>query len=672
MLLFLLACSTDPSPADSASLADGGLADGGFADGGADGGLSDGGADSGADGGGDGGAEPWVEVGGDPLCDNLSPVHCMLPWPSDRYLVADATTETGFRVEYQVGAIPMGPAKVPFDVAPYRRLDGMSAASQILVGFGAPLDLSDAAGQDDIGRSLEADSPTLLIDLTTLEAVAHWVENDAMADDAASSLVLMHPAARLLPDRDYLVVYRDLVALDGAALSPSPAVEALLARQHTDAPDVEARWAAWQAAVDAAGIPREGILSAWRFHTASDTAIQRDLLWMRQDALERLGPGGIGCTVTAVEEEYGSDPVSFRKVTGTYTVPSYMNSPVPPALISRGEDDLPQFVDYVEVPFTAIVPHSLADARLAGPVVTFGHGLLGNADGFLSDTRIRGSAEIQGTVIVGTDWAGMSTPDLVTVAGILADAGRFPYLTERLHQAMINMLALTRTFTGDCAMDPAFQVDGSPLIDPSRRYYAGGSQGGILGGTYLALAEDIDKGVLIVGATELPFIMERSIAFSPYFPFFEASYPVRNDRAVLLSAAQQLWESTDSSAWLRDIQTGTEILPPKEFLYITAKNDAQVGNLASDVAMRTAGLSMLDGSSREAWGIETVDPGSVSSGYITIDMGDPAVPTGNEAPLTDAGGHNTAGASATAQTLISSFVNGQPLVVDCDGLCDPD
>ncbi|MFZ5481509.1 MAG: hypothetical protein ACOZNI_32405 [Myxococcota bacterium] len=623
------------------------------------------------------GGDDVVAVPQDDACDNLNPAYCLLPWPSDRYLVADDATPTGWRLAYDSDAFPPSSQGNPMDVEPYGRLDGMSPGSQILTMFDAPPDLSGAAGADDIGRSLDEDSPTVVVDLATGERVPHFVENDAQAESADRTLVLVHPAVRLRPDADYAVVFRDLADAEGNALAPPVAMQALLDGKHTDAPDVEARWDAYRemlATLDELGL-RDGIVQAWRFHTASDETLHRDLLAMRADALERLGPDGIGCTVESVEEGYGEGTAitSFRRVRGTYTVPSYMDDPEPPARLVRGDDDLPTYVEDVEVTFTAIVPHSLADVPTAGPVVTFGHGLLGDAEGTLSDERIRYSADNGGVVIVGTDWAGMSTDDLVTVAGILADVSTFPYLSDRLHQAMVNQLALTRTFAGVCASHEAFAVDGVSLIDPTRRYYTGVSQGGILGGTYLTLAEDIERGVLLVNGAEFPFMMERSIAFAPYFPTFAAYYTDRVDRAVLLASAQHLWDHTDPNAWLGYTTSGIPEadVPPHAVLSIAALNDAQVPNLTSDLANRIAGVPILAGSAREAWGFDVVDASQATSGYVTIDMGDPEVPEGNVAPTVDAGGHSNVGVADAAQAMMIQFLGTGTLTMPCDGVCDP-
>ena len=47
-----------------------------------------------------------VEVAYEEGCDNINPLHCMLPFPSNAFLRVDSTTETGFRVNYADSTFP--------------------------------------------------------------------------------------------------------------------------------------------------------------------------------------------------------------------------------------------------------------------------------------------------------------------------------------------------------------------------------------------------------------------------------------------------------------------------------------------------------------------------------------------------------------------------------------
>jgi len=619
-----------------------------------------------------------IEVPHEEGCDNLNPLYCAFPYPSDRYLVDDAATATGYRLAIDPGALPEAIDPAEFDLSPYDRLDGGSPATQIMTLFERPPVVAGdhIAGAYSIERSLDDDHPTVILDLDTGERVAHWIELDARAGSSSETVLYLRLAGRLEEDNGYAVAIRGLVDEDGGTIEPSMAFAAIRDGLHTDAPDIEERWDAYQAMFDAlesAGVARDQLQAAWRFHTASGDAIRGDLLHARADALQRLGADGIGCTVTSVDEGYGDDGITLRRVRGTYTVPSYMDSPEPPARYVRGDDGLPVWVEDVEVPFTAIVPTSLTEGTpRAGPLVTFGHGLMLSGEVVVSSEPLRLNASEMEATIVATDWAGMSIPDSLTVAGALNNPSSFVYVTERLQQGMINQIALTRTFMGICRDIPELQHEGTDLVDASESYYIGGSQGGIYGGTLLTLSPDIDRGVLLVNGANYPFMIERSIDFEAYFPIFELAFPDRLDQALMLPMAQHLWDGTDPSSYLPFLQDGLPDIGPKQVMSITVTNDAQVPNLSSDMAMRMAGAPVVRGSVSEPWGFEVLDAPYTGSGYVEIDLGDPDCPEGNLAPPIDAGGHGAIARDPMALLMIESFLYDGEVIMPCDGECDPD
>jgi len=614
----------------------------------------------------------------EPGCDDLNPRLCILPWPSDGFLAEDQDTVTGFHVEYTPQAVPHHETAPELDPAPFRILDGHSPASQLMTMFDAPPDLGDAAGATTIERSLEDDSPTVLLDVASGARIAHWVELDAQSDDPTRTVVYLRPADVLEEDRAYIVAWRDLADAGGIPFVADPAFAALRDGVITDNEHVEgrrARFEAGLAALEAAGVERTSLQQGWTFHTASASALRGDLLHIRADALERLGPDGLGCTVDSVDQDFADD--TFRRIRGTFTVPSYTDSPTAPALFVRGDDGRPEFVEDREVAFTALVPESVGRPAegdpVPRPIVSFGHGLLGEAEGTVSSDRTRALAEQASMVVVGTDWAGMSQSDLLAVAAALQDPNQFIAVTDRMQQGMINFIAMGRTFTGVCAEHEAFVVDEQPVIDPTEHYFVGGSQGGILGGTLLTIHPDIDRGLLVVNGAAFSFMMDRSIAFSGLLGIFEGWYPDRTDRAVLLTLAQQLWDFAEPTSYLPYATDGLEDFGPKTLLSIAALNDAQVPNLSTDLAMRMADVPVISGSVREPWGMDVVEAPWDGSGYITIDVGDPPNPEGNVAPTEDAGGHGDVILSPAAMEIVQTFLTPDgPIVMPCDGVCDPD
>jgi hypothetical protein len=617
-----------------------------------------------------------VDIPHDDGCDDLVPTVCILPWPGDAFLAADEQTETGFHLAYTEQAVPHASATV--DPEPFEVLDGHSPAAQLMTLFPAPPDLADAASHADIPRSLEADSPTVIVDLDTGERIAHWVELDATADAPEETIVYLRPADRLAEDRAYGVALRGLTDDSGDPLPAWDAFAALRDGIPTTNAHLEERRARYEELFEglaAAGVERAGLQQAWTFHTASGDALRRDMLSIREDALTRLGPEGIGCTITSVEQDYAAD--TFRRVRGTITTPSYVDSPTPPARFVRGADGLPTFVEEREIAFTAIIPESVGRPvdgdPVARPLVSFGHGLLGAAEPTVSDSGARALTNAAAMVVVATDWAGMSSSDVLTIAGGMTNPSSFFAVSDRMQQGMVNFIAMSRTVGGVCADHDAFSVDGEQLIDPGEQYYVGGSQGGILGGTLLTLHPDIERGALIVNGAAFSMMMDRSIAFSGLLDLFADVYPSRLDRAILLTLAQHLWDFAEPTSYLPHIAAGLPGIGPKTVLSIAALNDAQVPNLSTDLAMRMAGAPVISGSVTEPWGFDVEQAPWSGSGYVTIDVGDPPVPFGNEAPTVDAGGHGGVIMSDAGLQILLAFLAPDGVIpMPCDGVCDPD
>ena len=82
-------------------------------------------------------------------------------------------------------------------------------------------------------------------------------------------------------------------------------------------------------------VKKSDIQAIWSFSTNSAESALGPIIQMRDDALERIG-GGIGCTIESVEENYGEDNLTLRRITGTFTTPQYTLSEYTPTLISSG------------------------------------------------------------------------------------------------------------------------------------------------------------------------------------------------------------------------------------------------------------------------------------------------------------------------------------------------
>ena len=612
-----------------------------------------------------------VSVPNTPGCDNLNPIHCMLPFPSDAFLIPDASTETGWRVNYANTTLPESGSMDNVNIPSINRLDGMSPSTQIMTAFSTIPNLTGVADQHTIASSLEDGHATILLNLDTGARVPHWVEIDARADDVTKTIVYIRTIGPLDPNTAYGI------GMSGMDVEPSAAFQAILDGNVTNAQDIEARRNSMDDLL--AVLISEGhetdLVAAWMFRTASLNSTLGGILSMRTDALTRLGDDGIGCTVTSVETDWLDDTDNdFRLIKGTYTVPQYLEWQNPPSLMSRDDAGMPVFVENAEIPFTMMIPNSLAEANRSGPLTIFGHGFLGQGE-YYAENLVHGWAEAYEVPFIATDILGWSYSDVDTIALGLFDPGYFEHQSDRLQQMLINHLALARTFKGVCSDLSEFSNNGTNLVDSSDIAYMGYSLGGIYGASITAFSPDIDRGVLWVGGSGFSTFIERSTNYATFGDGFalDSAYPERNDRAILISLCQQMWDPSDPEVWLRFTEGGMDgEITPFRVLSIISINDAQVPKLSSDRAARTAGMTVLNHSMYHPYGLETAD-GPFTEGSVVVywDGGYAAMPDTNAPPpIGDAGkAHNEIGPILQVNEMIEEFLLDGIITDTCDGGC---
>ena len=611
-------------------------------------------------------------------CDNLNPIHCMLPFPSDAFLIEDNTTVTGLRVDYAENTLPtsgfLSNQGEVANIESLNFLDGMSPSTQIMTAFSTLPDLSGVADQYTIHLSMEAGHATTLLNLDTGEKVAHWVETDARADDASGTIVFIRTLQSLEPNTAYGI------GISGLNVAPSTAFQAILDGHQTDAPDVEARQASMVNLIQSlneSGHDVEGLNDAWQFHTASLDSIIGPMLSMRADALDRLGEDGIDCTVESVDNDWMDDTdADFRLIKGTYTVPQYLEWQNPPSKISTDANGTPQFVEYAEVPFTLAIPKVLADNNESGPLVVFGHGFLGDGRGTVSSAAIGWMEEYE-VAMIATDISGWSTSDLNTIFDGLANPEYFEHQSDRLQQMLVNQMALARTFKGVCSDLTELYHNGTNLVDSSDVHYMGYSLGGIYGASITAFSPDIDRAALWVGGSGFSTFIERSTNYATFSDGFKLPdhYPQRNDRALLIAVCQQMWDATDAETWLRFAETGYgDEIQPFNVLSTISVNDAQVPGLSADRSARAAGMPLLNGSMRTPYAIDVADGPITGSAIVYWDGNYTAMPDTNAAPpIGDAGkAHNEIAPIIQVNSMVKDFLMTGVINDTCNGSCSFD
>jgi hypothetical protein len=603
----------------------------------------------------------------DPHCNPLGANACMTPWPSSAFEVDDATTATGRRLAIPERALPVNIDGLPTDPTEWNRADGFSPAAPMVMSFPTSVDPTLLPPADNMDLSLAANSPTVLLDMTTGQRVAHFAEVDVQADVPGSQALLIRPAERLAGGHRYAVAITDrLTAPDGEPLPVPPGFAALRDGRHTDHELLEQlrpRFGDVLEALDEAGFPADDLVVAWDFTVASDAFITADLTAARDRALAAMT--GHPLTYTIKTDAPLDDGTQIRrKITGTFQAPLILTNGgafSAGTVIARDADGLPAVQGFYDVPFTASIPACAYDATSPVAMVMYGHGLLGESAEVQYGVQRQTAAELC-MVFVGTDLRGMSSKDLPAVARVLNEISKSSEMFEVIEQGVVNHIALAQAMRTTFA-DTLF-VDGArKLVDPSRVYYYGLSQGAIFGTTVMAYEPTIQRAALGVGGANYSMLLDRSNDWPTYRTILSGAYPDALDVTLAINLFQMRWDKTEGSG------VANTVAQHKQLLMQIAIGDDAVPNLGSYWQARTMNIPVVGPTPFTPWGL-SVEPAPLASGsaLVIMDGGAPPIPTTNQ-PAPDTGMHELTRNQPAARRQIGEFFTTGSIVNECDGPC---
>jgi hypothetical protein len=580
------------------------------------------------------------ELGTSRQCNPLGGTSCITPWPSAIYETDDAATRTGRRLAIPDGALPINIDDIGVSPAPFNAQDGFSSAAPMVTAFSTGVDPDNLVHYSDFAASVTPASPTVLIDMSTGELVHHFAELDAPAAGTPDRQALFIRSAAMLKGgtRYAVAIKRTLKARGGGELPIPEGFQAILDDERTDhelLERVRPRYAEIFAALEAHGIARTDLVTAWDFTTASRESVRADLVNARDAALAAMGTNGANLTFTVTSDAPSTDTRIARRIDGTYDVPLFLTNgggTAPGTALARGPDGKPATGGMYRAPFTAIVPQCALQSATPVPLMIYGHGLLGDSGQVHSAGTRHASAELC-MVVVGTDLRGMSTMDVPNVALALNDANNGPLIFDVLVQGMINHVAMVQIARGPMAQTLFRKLGDEQLVDPSKFYYYGISQGGIMGTTVCALDPVIERCVLQVGAINYSLLLDRSRDWPTYRVPLAGAYESPLDAALILNLMQQQWDRTEATS-VADVIVGDGLpgAPAKQVFMQIAIADDEVSNVASEYQARTMGIPTLTPSPYVPFGVQGT-AGPVPSGLVIYDFGLGAtIPPTNEPP----------------------------------------
>lgn len=607
---------------------------------------------------------------------------CLLPFPSDFFLVDDPSLPSGHRVELEEPAMLHTDKGDQVNLFKLHPPDGFSHGTQIMALFPDGVDDSNlVTWTGDLSKSLTADSPTALIDASTGKRVLHMAELDPRATDDANRAMLIRPLVRLEDETRYIVAISGLVDKQGKPVKPPEGFRRIRDGAAGDnavlAPIADHYEQDIFPVLEKAGIDRKKLQLAWDFTTESNESVTRDMLTVRSDIIAKMKQAAPAITVKSVKDNVNQD--TFRVIEATMKVPLYIDSAKPGARLNYDKTGKVVAKGEADVPFTVIIPQSVANAAPGDPparLLQFGHGFFGDRHE-AENHFVYKFANAYRFVVVSADWWGMSNPDKsVVVDTIQHDPGNTAAFTDRVHQAMANFIALSYAAKGPLAQLPQLAVNGAPAYDPTHLYYYGISQGGILGGTYMALGPNVERGTLGVGGADLSLMMFRAQPFDAFLLIIGLGIKDKLAQQKLALLAQSTFDRIDPVTYSPNV-----ILKPlpgspadRRVLMQIGIGDPAVPNIASHLYARELGVKHLVPAPQPITGVPDAQAPVDGSAIVEFDFHVDPLPgiKAQTSALSNPVHEGVRTLTASQEQIDRFFKPGGLIENTCQGPCDPE
>jgi len=550
------------------------------------------------------------------FCTELQSANCLYPFPSNLLTRADSSSATGMRVNFSTQAMPKNASGVTVDPAEWNRNDGFFPGATLLAQVpGLDVARSNLPTLAHQQRSLDVDSPIVVIDADSGERQLVWAELNGDPVLAGEVALLIHPAKSFEYGHRYVVALRNMKNAGGDIIDAEIVFRAYRDGQRFTNSILEGRRSAMEDILTHlanAGVNHDGLFLAWDFTVASSDNISGRVVHMRDETLAALNGAAPVINITSVTsgselEDETQKAHLARLVRGTIDVPNYLDavdggpgarfhydSSDVDATPTRLAADAVLKADFVcAVPNAAMAPP--ADKQRRARPVIMAHGLFQNRE---MVPQFAAYADASNLVLCGMNWIGMTSDDAAITAQILADFSKFPSLPDRLQQAYLNNMLLTRALLAEDGFvtQAAFRMDSRAsarsVFNNDEVYFEGISQGSVLGGGFYAVSPDIRYGSLVSAGMNFSLLMQRSDAWPTYRRLFTPAYPNGLDQSLLLAMIQMLWDRGEIDGYAATLNTANASVPgtPQKLTLIqSAVGDKTVTETAAEILARTVG-----------------------------------------------------------------------------------
>jgi hypothetical protein len=607
-------------------------------------------------------------------CDPIDPTACAYPFPSSFYLRSDPTSVTNVRVNF-------GPKSLPKTmdggrIAPtfWNELDGFSTMSPILFYLPGATN-STFIPHTNISAYSDPHASTIIMNVVTKERIPHWTELDVVDLNAPS--IVVQPAKPLQHFSRYMIIVRNIQNSKGQLISRSAAFDALMNPTSNAIAD-PARKRLYQdqliPVMQAAGIDPNTVQLAWDFTTVSKETnrgryeAMRNIAVNFQPDLDIIKDEESDCTAT----NYIS-----RTITARLSVPNFLAKKlkrggflprvngVRSPIVKNGES---YTYVLIRVPCSITQPEA---PQKAVQVVQYGHGLFGDRNevkaGWISQWIDKTKM-----MFFASDWYGMSAFDkLQIVRIILSDPTHFAVIPESTLQGWANNVVIYKSMQSG-ALASYLQSGGVSLVDTTSQIpFYGISQGGVVGGGYVASSPFLRKAALGVPGSPFALLLSRSHDFDVFHALFNLNFYGWRDIRLTLCLMQQLWDQGESAGWLDYMNQETPLgVPKKQVLIQDAHGDAQVTILGAQIMARAYNASNIAPAVESVWGLQETSNTHVFSGLTEWKYDDvPPMPFGNTPPEASTDTHECIRREPESQSQIFHFFTTGEITQTCNGPC---
>ncbi|MCB9663295.1 MAG: hypothetical protein H6732_04220 [Alphaproteobacteria bacterium] len=614
----------------------------------------------------------------DDLANPIVPEIALLPWPSDQYLVDDATTRTGRRISLPEDLLPEA-----LTAAMFAADDGFTRVPPIVTAVPGGVDPASLPDPDDWGATTQIGSPVLLLRAGDFRPWPLLAEVDATADDPEQASLLLRPHRPLDADTTWVVLITTaLQTVAGAPIPRSEATVALLA----DDPGDDRAMRSWQPrfelvreALRKVGMSPDDVAQAWTFTTKSEGSVLEPTLAMQDAAAQAPSDAYVLEAPTMVDAsrsngELASCAPDCQLVYGTLTVPDFLDAD---KRLRRDDAGMPVAQGTRDVPFLITVPRSLTGPR---PVVLFGHGFFSAIEESTWGNLFGGLEQWQ-MAAVTTKFLGFAEEDLLESAAVLGgQLDRLDTIVAQQLQSHVSFTVLHRALTDHLAAELELDLDAGKVkpLDGTNVPYMGISNGGTQGLVLMTTSPVLDRGGLVVAGGGWSHMLQRAAQWSTLGGALSGKYADSRELQLAVSMLQQVFDPVDSLNYIQHLVDDRlpGRAPEAELLLVEAVRDTQVSNLVSRWVAGAAGFPLIQPSVADVWGLDPVSaprpdgaPGGI--GFEIYDEGAGPLPEGNVPPLENKV-HDHVRLRSDYREQMGLFLETGKVVRTCDGVCDPE